>query len=54
VALTQEELAAMATVSRNTLCEVLRSLQEGGLTELGYPTILVRRPASLRKIVNAG
>ena len=52
--LSQEELAAMANVSRNTLGEVLRKLQERGLIELGYRAIVVRRPAALRKIVNAG
>jgi CRP-like cAMP-binding protein len=53
VALTQEELAAMSNVSRNTLGELLRKLAEGGLIELGYRSIVLRQPASLRRIVNA-
>jgi CRP-like cAMP-binding protein len=53
VMLTQEELAAMANMSRNNIGEVLRKLAERRLIELGYRTIIVRAPAALRAIIDS-
>jgi CRP-like cAMP-binding protein len=49
---TQDELAAMANLSRNKAGEVLRSLEERGLITLGYRTVTIRQGAQLRGMVD--
>ncbi len=48
----QDELAAMANMSRQTTGTILRALQAQGALELGYRTIAVVDPAKLRDIVD--
>lgn len=48
----QDELAAMANMSRQTTGTILRGLQVLGALELGYRTISVTDPAALRAIVD--
>nr|WP_310522711.1 Crp/Fnr family transcriptional regulator [Polymorphobacter sp.] len=48
----QDELAAMANMSRQTIGTILRDLQASGLIELGYRTIAITEPAKLRAIVD--
>ena len=48
----QDELAAMANMSRQTTGTILRGLQANGLVELGYRTIAITEPAKLRAIVD--
>ena len=44
----------MSNVSRNTLGTMLRSLQDAGLTLIGYGKIRPLRPEKLRALVEAG
>ena len=48
----QDELAAMANLSRQTCGVVLRALEVGGAVKLGYRNITVVAPAALREIVD--
>ena len=48
----QDELAAMANMSRQTAGTVLRSLEAEGAVTLGYRSITIDRPAQLRAIVD--
>lgn len=50
---TQDELAAMANLSRNSVGTVLRALASDGLLEIGYGAITVSDPAALRTLVDA-
>jgi len=52
--ITQDELAAMANLSRNAAGAVLRKYAGSGAIELGYRTIKVLKPQALRAIVNGG
>lgn len=51
---TQEELAAMANLSRNAVGEVLRKLAERNMIELGYRAIYIKSPEALRVVVETG
>jgi hypothetical protein len=42
----------MANLSRHTSGEILRELEADGLITLGYRSIALRDPASLRAIIN--
>lgn len=48
----QDELAAMANMSRQTTGTILRALQADGTLELGYRTITVADPVRLRELVD--
>lgn len=48
----QDELAAMANMSRQTTGAILRTLQVAGALELGYRTIAVVNPVMLRAVVD--
>jgi len=52
-ALTQDELATMANLSRNSTGVVVRKLARLGLIEQGYRTLTVRSPKALRAIVDS-
>lgn len=52
--LSQEELAAMANLSRTSVSAILRDLEEEGLIKLGYRTVTIQHPALLRSRVNDG
>ncbi|WP_374387580.1 Crp/Fnr family transcriptional regulator [Sandaracinobacter sp.] len=54
IAITQEELGAMASLSRHPAGNFLKSLEHEGLVDLGYRTICIRDPAALRTIANQG
>jgi len=54
VPVTQDELAAAANLSRNSVGAVLRRLSERRLVRTGYRTISIMRPAELRALVDAG
>jgi CRP-like cAMP-binding protein len=47
-----EELAAMCNVSRQTIAGVLKRLESRGEVELGYRSIALPRPDSLRRYVD--
>lgn len=47
----QEELAAMANLSRQTVGPILHDLARSGLIALGYRSIVLQDPAALRTIV---
>lgn len=47
----QEELGAMANLSRQTVGPILRELEESGLITMGYRSIILQNPAVLRTIV---
>ena len=49
----QEELAAMANMSRQTVGPILHELERSGLIALGYRSIVLHKPAALRNIVGA-
>ena len=49
----QEELAAMSNLSRQTVAPILHELARAGLVTLGYRTIVLPDPATLRTIVDA-
>ena len=48
VPVTQDELAAAAALSRNTVGAMLRKLADRGLIELGYRGIILHAPRTLR------
>jgi CRP-like cAMP-binding protein len=50
--LSQEELAAIANLSRTSVSSILRELEADGLIELGYRTVTLRDPARLRALVD--
>jgi CRP-like cAMP-binding protein len=50
--LSQEELAAIANLSRTSISSILRDLEADGLIELGYRTVTLRDPARLRALVD--
>jgi CRP-like cAMP-binding protein len=50
--LSQEELAAIANLSRTSVSTILRDLEEKGLIELGYRTVTLLDPARLRALVD--
>jgi CRP-like cAMP-binding protein len=52
VPVAQEELAAMANVSRNTLGTVLRELERSRWIAIGYRSISVLEPGALRRLVD--
>lgn len=52
--LSQEELAAMANLSRNAVGTVLRAHAAAGSITLGYRSMQIHAPARLRAIVEAG
>jgi CRP/FNR family cyclic AMP-dependent transcriptional regulator len=54
VPLTQNELAGAANLSRNSVGTMLQRLQKRGFVEVGYRTMIVRRPAALRAFVDHG
>ena len=47
----QEELAAMANLSRQTVGPILHELARAGVISLGYRSIVLQNPAALRNIV---
>ena len=49
----QEELAAMANMSRQTVGPILHELERSGLIALGYRSIVLHKPGALRNIVGA-
>lgn len=51
--LTQDELAVMANLSRNSTGAVVRKLARLGLIEIGYGAITVRSPKGLRATVDS-
>jgi CRP-like cAMP-binding protein len=52
VSVSHDDFAAMANLSRHTSGEILRELEADGLITLGYRSIALRDPASLRAIIN--
>ena len=50
----QNELAMLCNVSRNTFSRVLRDLSSRGLLTLGYRSLTVSDPARLRDFANTG
>lgn len=48
----QEELAAMANMSRQSAGPILHELERSGLIALGYRKIILHNPAALRDIVD--
>ena len=50
--LSQEELAAIANLSRTSVSSILRDLEGQRLIELGYRTVTLRDPARLRALVD--
>ena len=51
VVVSQEELAAMANLSRKSVGDVLRPLEQAGVIELGYRSIRINLPHKLREIL---
>lgn len=47
-----EELASMCNLSRQTISDVLKSLEQQGELELGYRSIRLLKPESLRRFVD--
>ena len=54
VAITQDELAGAANLSRSSVKTMLGRLAERGLIEQGYRGVAVRAPAALRAFVEEG
>jgi len=54
VAITQNEFAGAASLSRNSVGTMLQRLKARGLVELGYRGMTVRAPAALRAFVDQG
>ncbi len=54
LALTQEEIGAMATLSRHPMANLLHSFEAEGLIQSGYRQIVVLQAATLRAIANGG
>lgn len=50
----QNELAMLCNVSRNTYRRVLKDLSSRGLLTIGYRSLTLNDPARLREIANAG
>lgn len=50
--ISQDDLAAMANMSRNTMREILARHVDAGDIEISYRSIIVREPAVLRQIVD--
>lgn len=53
VFLTQEELGAMANLTRQPIGRILREFEAAGLIALDYHQIMIEDPASLRAVANA-
>ena len=51
--ISQNDLAAMAVMSRNTLNGIISELADRGLLRIGYRSILLDNPAGLRAIVES-
>jgi CRP-like cAMP-binding protein len=51
-AMTRDELAGMANLSRQTIGPMLRGLADAGLVEVGYRVITLHDPAGLRAIAD--
>jgi CRP-like cAMP-binding protein len=51
-AMTRDELAGMANLSRQTIGPILRDLAAAGLVEVGYRVIVLHDPAGLRAAVD--
>jgi CRP/FNR family cyclic AMP-dependent transcriptional regulator len=54
VALTQNELAGAANLSRNSVGTMVQRLENRGLIDLGYRGVTIRAPAALRAFVDEG
>jgi CRP/FNR family transcriptional regulator, cyclic AMP receptor protein len=52
VAVTQDELAAAANLSRNSVGTILRRLAAEGLVEVGYAGVTLHEPARLRAMLD--
>lgn len=50
---TQDELAGMANMSRQTIGPILRGLADAGLATVGYRNITLHDPAALRAMIEA-
>lgn len=50
--LSQEELAAIANLSRTSVSVILRDLENAGLLKLGYRTVKLLDPARMRALVD--
>lgn len=51
-AMTQDELAAVANLSRTSVGAILRELEQAGLIALGYRSVVLTAPRRLRAIVD--
>jgi CRP-like cAMP-binding protein len=51
--LSQEELAAIANLSRTSLSAILRNFEDAGLIKLGYRSVTLKSPAKLRAFVDS-
>lgn len=54
LALTQEEIGAMANLSRHPMAKLLHGFEADGLIQPGYRQIVVLQAATLRRIANGG
>jgi CRP/FNR family transcriptional regulator, cyclic AMP receptor protein len=52
IRLSQSDIAAMATMSRNTFNRIVGELVEAGLVDLGYRSIRLLDPGALRAIIS--
>jgi CRP/FNR family cyclic AMP-dependent transcriptional regulator len=50
--LSQEELAAIANLSRTSISSILRDFEEAGLIKLGYRSFTLIKPGKLRDLVD--
>ena len=50
--LSQEELAAIANLSRTSISSILRDFEEAGLIKLGYRSFTLTQPSKLRALVD--
>jgi CRP-like cAMP-binding protein len=50
--LSQEELAAIANLSRTSISSILRDFEEAGLIKLGYRSFTLLQPSKLRDLVD--
>jgi CRP/FNR family transcriptional regulator, cyclic AMP receptor protein len=50
--LSQEELAAIANLSRTSISSILRDFEETGLIKLGYRSFTIMQPGKLRDLVD--
>ena len=53
VCLSQQELAAIANLSRTSVSAILHGFETAGLIEIGYRAIVIKQPAKLRAIAEA-